>query len=101
MTRAKLRTPVGKYLSGSPVSQVFVRPGLVLAWLTISIGPLLSWLRVGTSILAQPELYVPMTATSFVFATWSVAFLAQAASSHAPLAAVESSYVLSVTLNLP
>ena len=70
----------------------------MFAWLTMSIGPVLSWFRVGSSILAQPELYVPMTATSLVLATWSVAFLAQAASSHAPLAAVESSYVFSVML---
>ena len=98
MTRAKFRVPLGKYLSGSPVSQVFVRPGLVLAWLTISIGPVLSWLSVGTSIFEQPELNAPMTATSSALATWSVAFLAQAASSHAPLAAVALSYVLSVML---
>ena len=63
----------------------------MFAWLTINIGPVLSWLRVGTSIFAQPELKVPITATSLVLATWSVAFLAQAASSQAPLAAVESS----------
>ena len=85
--------PVGKYLSGSPVSQGLVRPGLVFACDTMSIGPVLSWLSVGTSIFAQPELKVPITATSASLATWSVAFFAHAASSQAPLAAVESSYV--------
>ena len=68
---------------------------------TMSIGPVLSWLSVGTSIFAQPELNVPITATSPVLATWSVAFFAQAASSQAPLAAVESSYVLNVMLYFP
>ena len=93
-----MRTPLGKYFSGSPVSQVLVRPGFVFACDTISIGPVLSWLRVGTSIFAQPELNVPITATSAVLATWSVAFFAQAASSHAPFAAVELSYGWNLTV---
>jgi hypothetical protein len=49
-------------------------------------------------ILAQPELYVPMTAISEALLTWSVAFAAQVAWSHCPAAAVESSYCLSVTV---
>ena len=96
IVRAKFRVPLGKYLSGSPVSQVFVSPGFVFAWLTISIGPVLSWFNVGSSIFEQPELKAPMTATSAALATWSVAFFAHAASSHAPLAAVALSYVFSV-----
>ena len=39
-----------------------------------------------------------MTATSALLATCSFAFLAHVASSHAPLAAVESSYALSSML---
>ncbi len=58
---------------------------------TMSIGPFGSWLSTGAMILAQPELIVPMTATSFALATWSCAFFAHVASSHWPLAAVESS----------
>src|SRR3954468_20992553 len=42
-----------------------------------------------------------MTATSVLLATWSLAFFAHVASSQPPLAAVESSYVFSVTLKLP
>src|SRR5215203_4362587 len=42
-----------------------------------------------------------MTATSALLATWSLAFLAHVASSQPPLAAVESSYVFSVTLKFP
>src|SRR3954454_11990969 len=42
-----------------------------------------------------------MTATSVLLATWSLAFFAHVASSQPPLAAVESSYVFSVTAKLP
>ena len=52
-------------------------------------------------IFAHPELNVPITATSEVFAMWSRAFLAQVASSQLPLAAVESSYALKSMLKLP
>ena len=49
-------------------------------------------------IFAQPELNVPMTATSLVVATWSFAFLVHCAGSQEPAAAVESSYFFSSTL---
>ncbi len=58
---------------------------------TISIGPDGSWFSTGISIAAQPELNVPMTATSSVLATCALAFCAHCASSHCPAAAVESS----------
>ena len=69
-----------------------VRPTLVLACDTISSGPSGAWLRTGTSILAQPEFRVPMTATSSLVCTcfWALAW--HCAWSHFAAAAVESSY---------
>ena len=67
----------------------------MLACDTMSIGPPGAWLRIGTSILAQPELYVPITAISLGLSTWSFAFLVHVRG--VPLrrlAAVESSYIL-------
>ncbi len=46
-------------MPGSPTSHFFVRPGFVLAGLIHASGP--ARFPIGTSILAQPELNVPMT----------------------------------------
>ena len=62
---------------------------------TISSGPSGAWLRTGTSILAQPELRVPMTATSALLDTCFCAFVWHCAWSHLAAAAVESSYFCS------
>ena len=68
---------------------------------TINSGPFGAWFRTGTSRSAQPELYVPMTATSSVLPACALAFAVHVAGSHLPAAAVESSYFLSLTLKFP
>ena len=47
--------------------------------------------RIGISIAAQPELYVPITPTTDSSSAYMRAFEAHKASSQAPFAAVESS----------
>src|SRR6266545_1662517 len=67
-------------------------PGLVLAGLTIAIGPGFARFSTGMMIFAQPELNVPTTPITLVLLEYVRAFEAHFAESQPPVWAVESSH---------
>ena len=58
----------------------------------IATPPPGAWFRTGISIAAQPELKVPITATTFSFAAYAWAFVEHLPESHLPACAVASSH---------
>src|SRR3954451_23284170 len=80
-------------MAGSPASAPgpsVVRPGLVFAGLTIATGPGFARFRIGTMILAHPELNVPTTPMTLLLPAYARPFEAHFAESQAPACAVES-----------
>ena len=64
----------------------------MLAGEIIATPPPGAWFSTGISIAAQPELKVPMTATTFSLPAYACAFVEHLPESHLPACAVASSH---------